>query len=194
MGSSWDWTLWLRDARAVDAAVLDFVRGAEAAGHLDTLELDLYVTGRQVSMSMSRRAEGTLHPVVTELWLTTAERHGALFGRVSDEWSDEQVWRLLSDPLGEQVPAVGRWPELLGWWTYFGAERAGALPPLPTGVPATVRPTAGGGAVLALLEEATALDELEFERVHRVLLDSQASRTEAASHAASNWRPPCDLP
>ncbi|MBP2476378.1 hypothetical protein JOF53_005250 [Crossiella equi] len=105
-----------------------------------------------------------LHRTVTELWATLAERLDAVFGRVEDEWSMEQVWHTRPN-LNFDPPPPGQWPELLGWWTYFDAERTELLPDPP----ARLRLT-GRGSVLALLDDPAAVDALEFERLHRGLV------------------------
>ncbi|MBB4674098.1 hypothetical protein [Crossiella cryophila] len=105
------------------------------------------------------------HRGLTELWVELGERFDGLFGRVEDEWSLEQVWSLLPDPLGDDVPPPGQWPHRLGWWTYFNAERADLLPNPPAGLRLTP-----SGAVLALLDDPAAVDALEFERIHLGML------------------------
>lgn len=107
-----------------------------------------------------------LHRDLTALWLDLAERFGAVFGRVEDDWSVLQVHRLVEDPASNEAPPPGRWPELLGWWTYFGPDLHRDLPPPPADLGATVRRTPGGGAVVSFLDDPAAVDALAFERLH----------------------------
>lgn len=106
-----------------------------------------------------------LHRGLTEAWVELAERLDGLFGRVEDEWSVDELARVLRAPGIEEVPAPGQWPQWLGWWTYFNAERADVLPGPPAGLRLTRR-----GAVLALLDDPAAVDPAEFLRINQGLL------------------------
>lgn len=92
-----------------------------------------------------------LHRMITDLWVAVADSMGAVFGRVEDEWSIEQIWT------GDTRP------EWLGWWTYFAAP-----PALPPELGATFRTTPGGGVVVALLDDPAAVDPVRFAELHRV--------------------------
>ncbi|MFJ7217957.1 hypothetical protein [Amycolatopsis sp. NPDC098790] len=106
-----------------------------------------------------------LHRLLTNLWEAIADETGALFGRVEDEWSLEQIWSGLPEPFsGDAPPPAGSWPDRLGWWTYFGADRL--LPPLPAELGA-VRRTRREAAVVVLLDDPAAVDPLRFARLHR---------------------------
>lgn len=107
-----------------------------------------------------------LHGGLTDLWVAVAERTGALFGRVEDEWSLEQVHPSLPHPVSDAPPPPGRRPDRMGWWTYVTAELYRRMPPLPPGIDATVRRTSSGAAVIALLDDPAAVDPLAFERFH----------------------------
>ncbi|MCO1577052.1 hypothetical protein M8C13_14935 [Crossiella sp. SN42] len=108
-----------------------------------------------------------LHRGLTELWVHLAERFEAVFGRVEDELSWDRVSGLLTESQPDGVPAPGQWPDWLGWWTYFNAERADMLPNPPAGLRLTPR-----GAVLALLDDPAAVDPAEFARIHQGMLAS----------------------
>lgn len=110
-----------------------------------------------------------LHRQLTELWLAAAETFDAIFGRVEDEWSLEQIWHLLGTTYPDGPPPPGRWPELMGWWTYLNAEYYRRLPPLPPDAEATVHHTSAG-VVIALLDDPASVDELAYERLHVRLL------------------------
>lgn len=110
-----------------------------------------------------------LHQRLTTLWTRFAEATGAMFGRVDDEYSVEQIWHLLADPLQDVPPAVGHLPFPMGWWNYFDAERVQHLPPLPASLRAVVHRTTSGGAVISLLDDHAAVDVLEYERIHLLL-------------------------
>jgi hypothetical protein len=51
--------------------------------------------------------------------------------------------------------------------TYVDAERYRSLPPLPPTLTADVRRTPDGGAVVTLLTDPAAVDEMRFARLHR---------------------------
>ncbi|GAA2689298.1 MULTISPECIES: hypothetical protein [Actinosynnema] len=111
-----------------------------------------------------------LHRRLTDLWTVAAERFGARFGTVVDEWSWEQVWRVRGGELDfENPPPPGSFPDCFGWWTYFDAERAARLPEFPAAVAARVRSTASGGVVVALLEDPVDARDFVFGEIHRVL-------------------------
>lgn len=108
-----------------------------------------------------------LHRRLTELWVAIAGETGALFGRVEDEWSLEQIWSELSDPRSDATPPPrGSWPEWLSWLTYFDADRYRLLPPLPPALGADVRRTPGEAAVIVLLADPAAVDPVRFARLH----------------------------
>jgi hypothetical protein len=107
-----------------------------------------------------------LHRLLTELWTAIAGETGAVFGRVEDEWSVEQIWSQLSDPFSDAPPPPSCWPEWLSWSTYFDADRYRLLPSLTANLGADVRRTPDGAAVIALLADPAAVDELRFERLH----------------------------
>jgi hypothetical protein len=114
-----------------------------------------------------------LHKLVTDLWVALADELGAVFGRVEDEWSLEQIWAELRDPRAFATPPPpGTWPEWLSWSTYFDAERHRALPPVPAELGARVRPTPGGAAVIELSDDPAAVDPLRFARLHQVLAEA----------------------
>jgi hypothetical protein len=122
-----------------------------------------------------------LHRLITELWVTLADETGALFGRIEDEWSLEQIWSKLPDPSsGGTPPPPGAWPDWLSWSTYFDADRYGLLPPVPVELGARVRGTAGGAAVIELLPDPAAVDPLEFARLHREYRRAVASGPDSA--------------
>lgn len=107
-----------------------------------------------------------LHRRLTELWVAIADETGALFGRVEDEWSLEQIWSELPDPTrGATPPAPGSWPDWLSWSTYFGAERHRQPAPLPAELGAGVRRTRRGAAVIELLTDPAAVDPVRFARL-----------------------------
>jgi hypothetical protein len=106
-----------------------------------------------------------LHHRLTELWAAAAGETRALFGRVEDEWSIEQIWRALDDPVSDAPQPAGAWPERLGWWTYFAA---GHYRPLPAALDASVRRTSDGGAVVGLLADPADADPVRFARLHDV--------------------------
>ncbi len=55
--------------------------------------------------------------------MAIATETGALFGRVEDEWSLEQIWSDLPDPyLYRTPPPLGSWPDWLSWFTYFAVD------------------------------------------------------------------------
>jgi hypothetical protein len=108
-----------------------------------------------------------LHRLLTDLWLALAGEVGASFGRVEDEWSWEQIWTDLNDPLSKAPPPPGSWPEWLSWSTYFDADRYRQLPPLSTELDADIRRTPDGAAVIVLLTDPAAVDELRFAQLHQ---------------------------
>lgn len=109
-----------------------------------------------------------LHRLLTELWIAIADGTGALFGRVEDEWSLEQIWSELPDPLAWNAPpARGAWPDWLSWWTYFDADHHRLLAPVTTRLGADIRRSPGGAAVIALLTDPAAVDELRFARLNQ---------------------------
>ncbi|MEV6830656.1 hypothetical protein [Amycolatopsis sp. NPDC051102] len=111
-----------------------------------------------------------LHRRLTELWVALADELGAVFGRVEDEWSLEQIWAELRDPRSDSTPPPpGAWPEWLSWSTYFDAGRFRALPPVPAELGARVRRTPGAAAVIELLDDPAAVDPVRFARLHQVL-------------------------
>ncbi|MFC5058873.1 hypothetical protein [Saccharothrix xinjiangensis] len=103
-----------------------------------------------------------LHRDLTALWPDLAERSGAAFGRVEDDWSVLQVRDLVDDPSSDDAPPPGRRPDLPGWWTCFGADLRRDLPPLPADLGTTVRRTPGGGAVVGFLDDPAAVDAPAF--------------------------------
>ncbi|MFD1050521.1 hypothetical protein ACFQ1S_35850, partial [Kibdelosporangium lantanae] len=124
-----------------------------AAAHLPAAgagELTLDAVNTRREPVPAARPFRLLHRRITDLWVAVADSMGALFGRVEDEWSVEQIWS------GETRP------EWLGWWTYFASP-----PTLPPELGATVRATPGGGVVVALLEDPAAVDPLWFAELHR---------------------------
>ncbi|MGW5718487.1 hypothetical protein ACWEVP_20125 [Amycolatopsis sp. NPDC003865] len=109
-----------------------------------------------------------LHRLLTELWIAIADETGALFGRVEDEWSLEQIWSELPDPLaGDAPPARGAWPDWLSWWTYFAADHHRLPAPVTAELGADIRRSPGGAAVIALSTDPAAVDELRFARVNQ---------------------------
>lgn len=109
-----------------------------------------------------------LHRLLTELWIAIADETGALFGRIEDEWSLEQIWSELPDPLAWDAPPTrGSWPDWLSWWTYFEADHYRLLAPVTMGLGADIRRSPGGAAVIALLTDPGAVDELRFARLNQ---------------------------
>ncbi|ATE54762.1 hypothetical protein CNX65_16975 [Actinosynnema pretiosum] len=125
----------------------------------------------QSSWSIKRsRFTPDLHRRLTELWTVAAERFGASFGTVVDEWSVEQVWRVRGGELDfENPPPPGCFPDCFGWWTHFDAERAARLPEFPAVVAARVRSTASGGVVVAFLDDPVDAHDFVFGEIHRAL-------------------------
>jgi hypothetical protein len=108
-----------------------------------------------------------LHQLLTELWVAIAGETGALFGRVEDEWSLEQIWYELPDPRsGGTPPPAGSWPEWLSWLTYLDADRYRLLPPVPSEMDASVRRTPDEAAVIVLLADPAAVDPVRFAQLH----------------------------
>jgi hypothetical protein len=108
-----------------------------------------------------------LHRLLTDLWVTLAGEVDALFGRVEDEWSWEQIRTDVSDPFSHAPPSPGSWPEWLSWSTYFGSDRFRLLPPLSAELDADVRRMPDGAAVITLLTDPAAVDEPRFARLHQ---------------------------
>lgn len=108
-----------------------------------------------------------LHRLITELWVAIADETKALFGRVEDEWSLEQIWSELPAPTSDSTPpALGSWPDWLSWWTYFDADRYRLLEPFVPELGADVRRTPGEAAVIALLADPAAVDAVRFAQLH----------------------------
>lgn len=107
-----------------------------------------------------------LHRLLTDLWVAIAGEIGALFGRVEDEWSWEQIWSDVDSPFSSAAPPPGCWPEWLSWSTYFDSDRYRLLPPLSAELDADVRRTPDGAAVISLLADPSAVDEGRFARLH----------------------------
>ncbi|MBB5874602.1 hypothetical protein F4553_008036 [Allocatelliglobosispora scoriae] len=112
-----------------------------------------------------------LHRRLTALWVDAAETLGALHGRVTDEWSIEQIWDMTD--LMDDSMTPGQWPSWLGWWTYFGAAHVSGLPPLPLPrLQQHLQPTPSGGQILTLLVDPAAVDTIRYEQLHKVWLSS----------------------
>jgi hypothetical protein len=118
-----------------------------------------------------------VHRKLTKLWLRLLRELGADFGRVDDEWSIEQVWRLIPEPVTLAPPPPDRWPFPMGWWTFVDAERTRRLPELPPWLGRTRR-TPGGGTLVALTDDPTMIDVLEYEDLHLRLLGRSRSGRE----------------
>ncbi|MFJ9779395.1 hypothetical protein ACIRSS_07415 [Amycolatopsis sp. NPDC101161] len=159
---SWSTNLWTRS----EADVLVTTRPGAHGWDSVTLSLDSVHCRREPDARAEPFRE--LHRRLTELWIAIADETGALFGRVEDEWSLEQIWSELPDPtLRATPPAPGSWPDWLSWSTYFGAERHRQLAPLPAELGAGVRRTRRGAAVIELLTDPAAVDPVRFARLHR---------------------------
>lgn len=159
---SWSTNLWNR--AEVDVFLSTRTGGVEG-WDLVSLTLDS-VNCRRVP---DTRAEPfrELHRLLTELWVALAGEVGALFGRVEDEWSWEQIYADLGEPFSYAPPRPGSWPEWLSWSTYLDASRYRRLAPLPAELDADVRRTPDGAAVITLLTDPAAVDELRFARLHQ---------------------------
>ncbi|MFB9429448.1 hypothetical protein [Streptoalloteichus tenebrarius] len=108
-----------------------------------------------------------LHRLLTEPWIAIADETGAVFGRVEDELSWEQIRPEIADPDSDATPPPpGSWPEWLGWLTHLDTGRHSPLPPLPTALDATVHRTPGGAAVIALMTDLAAVDPARFAHLH----------------------------
>jgi hypothetical protein len=84
----------------------------------------------------------------------------------------EQVWYL--PRIHEEDQPAGRWPALLGWWTYLGAEVSKTLPPPPLAeISASTRLLPGGAQVVALLEDPAAVDVAHYVALHARWLQQQ---------------------
>ncbi|MET8850335.1 hypothetical protein [Amycolatopsis sp. NPDC004625] len=154
-------TLW----RGSDVSVLMVTK----LGAWDTVTLHLDACYCRRTPDARADPFRALHRLLTDLWVALADELGAVFGRVEDEWSLEQIWAELRDPLAFATPPPpGAWPEWLSWSTYLDAGRYEALPPLPAELDARVRRTPGG-AVIELSDDPAAVDPLRFARLHRVL-------------------------
>jgi hypothetical protein len=106
-----------------------------------------------------------LHAQLTALWVEVADAVGAEYGRVTDDWSVEELGD--SGPVSEDDIQPGRLPSWLGWWTYLDADRTRRLPPLPVPeVAESVRATPSGAAVIALLDDPAAIDLARYRRLH----------------------------
>jgi hypothetical protein len=81
--------------------------------------MDIGLSARHERLMVSQDAvyHGASRELITELWMAIAEATGALFGRFEDEWSIEQIWSELTDPLTAGSPPVGALPEWLSWST-----------------------------------------------------------------------------
>jgi hypothetical protein len=107
-----------------------------------------------------------LHRQLTDLWIVLLDELGADFGRVDDEWSIERVWRLIPEPVTLAPPPADQWPFPMGWWTFVNAHRFRLLPDLPSWLWAGMQQTPGGGTVIALTDDPTMIDVLEYEELH----------------------------
>ncbi|ANZ41642.1 hypothetical protein BBK82_42535 [Lentzea guizhouensis] len=108
-----------------------------------------------------------LHRQLTGLWLTVATGLGAVFGRVEDEWSLEQIWSELPDSrMHVTPPPPGSSPDWLSWLTYFDADHHRRLAPVLAELNADVRRTSDGAAVIVLLGDPAAVDPVKFAQLH----------------------------
>ncbi len=134
----------------------------------DSVSLSLNSSHRRRVPAPEAEPFRELHRLITRLWTSVAGEIGAVFGRVEDEWSLEQIWSELPDPRsGDRPPPPGSWPDWLSWLTYFDADRYRLLPPLPAELDAYIRRTPEGAAVIALPTDPAAVDEARFARLHR---------------------------
>jgi hypothetical protein len=116
-----------------------------------------------------------LHAQLTALWVEVADAVGAEYGRVTDDWSVEELGD--AEPASEDDIRPGRLPSWLGWWTYLNADRARRLPPLPVReVAEAVRATPSGAAVIALLDDPAAIDVARYRRLHADWWDGLGNR------------------
>ncbi|SEF37485.1 hypothetical protein SAMN05421837_11445 [Amycolatopsis pretoriensis] len=160
---SWSTNLW---TRAEDDIRLSTKPGS--GNGWDSLDLSLDACYCRRTPDARAEPFRQLHRLLTELWITIADETGALFGRVEDEWSLEQIWNELPDPLaGNTPPAWGAWPDWLSWWTYFDADHHRLLAPVTAGLDADVRRSPGGATVIALLTDPAAVDEVRFARLNQ---------------------------
>jgi hypothetical protein len=158
---AWSTNLWNRSE-------VDILLSTRLGDGWDALHLSLDAVNCRRVPDARAQPFRELYRLLTELWVAVAEELGAVFGRVEDEWSWEQIWTTLCDPYSHAPPPPGSWPEWLSWSTYFGAEHYRQLPPLPAELDADVRRTPGGAAVVTLLTDPAAVDELRFARLHQV--------------------------
>jgi hypothetical protein len=94
-----------------------------------------------------------------------ADDVGAGYGRVTDEWSVEELGE--GGPMSDDDVPPGRLPPWLGWWTYLDADRARLLPPVPIPeVAEAVRATHSGAVVIALLADPAAIDIARYRSLH----------------------------
>lgn len=155
--------------------------GPDRAGVWDVVSLSLdSVYCRRIPDARAQPFR-ELHRQLTDLWLALAGEVGAVFGRVEDEWSLEQILSELADPCPDAPPPPGSWPQWLSWSTYFDRDRYGLLPPLSAELGADVRRTPDGAAVITLLTDPAAVDELRFARVHHEYRRAVGSRPDQAS-------------
>ncbi|WP_370949730.1 hypothetical protein AB5J62_19725 [Amycolatopsis sp. cg5] len=156
---TWSTNLWLRSEVDIWLSV--------KPGDWDSVTLSLNSAHCRREPGEWARPFRDLHRLLTELWVAVAAATGAVFGRVEDEWSLEQIWSDLPAPhAGLVPPPPGSWPDWLSWSTYFDADRYRRLPPLPAKLGAGVRRTHDDGAVIVLLDDPAAVDPLRFARLH----------------------------
>jgi hypothetical protein len=117
-----------------------------------------------------------LHARLTDLWVRWAGATGAVFGEVTEEWSLDSIWHLLPQPHRQGPPENGFLPFPLGWWTYFDAGRFDRLEPLPDFLPAVVRRTPDGGAVIDLSTGWGTPQEPDYKAIHVQLAAVVAAR------------------
>ncbi|MBW4718349.1 hypothetical protein [Saccharothrix obliqua] len=155
---TWSTNLWTRSE-------VDIWFSVKPGGPQDTVTMSLNSCHSWREPVAEAQPFRDLHRLLTELWVSIAGEFGAVFGRVEDEWSWEQIWAGLDDPYSYDVPPPpGSWPEWLSWTTYFGADRYRRLPPLPMGP--SVREMPDGAAVIALLDDPADVDPVRFARLH----------------------------
>jgi hypothetical protein len=104
-----------------------------------------------------------LHHRLTDLWLDVAQALNATCGRVFDEWSTEQVHHL---GIHNAIHPVGAWPAELGWQTYLGPNQHRPPPPLAQPESRTRR-LPNGALHVTLLDDPTAVDEANYENIHK---------------------------
>lgn len=148
-----------------DELVDGMVTGKWGTSLWDRAEMDTGLSPRYQRLMLSQDAvyHGESRELITELWVAIAEATGALFGRFEDEWSIEQIWSELTDPLTAGSPPVSALPDWLSWSTYVDVERTEHLPPLPAALGADVRRTPSGASVITLPGE---IDAVRFARLH----------------------------